>query len=155
MSAGGSARPQAARTGADTGSMSVLDSLLRLRAHQRRQSALSLKQAQVERDRQAEQVDSLRQAMDQARRDLRHDDAVSLADYHAWRLRQELAMRREAARLQQRERDVEIQQTRHSQNVREELTMEAVIEAREVVEQEEGRREEAREMDEIASRKRL
>jgi len=146
---------QAVPAGSDIAAMSVLDSLLRLRTWQRQQSALQLKQAQEERDRQAGQVSSLKQAMEQAQRDMRPDDVFEVNDYHAWRLRQELNMRRETARLQQRERDVEIQQGRHVQNVREELSLDAVLEAKALTEMEEERRAEAREMDEIASRKRL
>jgi flagellar export protein FliJ len=146
---------QAVPAGSDIASMSVLDSLLRLRTWQRQQSALQLKQVQEERDRQAGQVSALKQAMEQAQREMRPDDVFEVNDYHTWRLRQELNMRRESARLQQRERDVEIQQGRHVQNVREELSLDAVLEAKEQTEMEEERRAEARQMDEIASRKRL
>jgi flagellar biosynthesis chaperone FliJ len=133
--------------------MSVLDTLHRVRTYQRQQSALQLKLAQVERDRQSEKVRELQDAMLAAREAVQPRDANSVNEYQAWRLRQELVMRRESARLSQRERDVELQQDRHTHNVREELTLQTVITAREEEEALEQRRAEARWMDEIASRR--
>ena len=133
--------------------MSVLDTLHRVRAYQRQQSALQLKLAQVERDKQAEKVAELQQAMIEAQAAVQPHDVQSVHDYHGWRLRQEMVMRRESARLSQRERDVELQQDRHIHNVRDELTLQTVITAREEEQQVEERRAEARWMDELASRR--
>jgi hypothetical protein len=133
--------------------MSVLDTLHRVRAYQRQQSALQLKLAQVERDKQSERVEQLQQAMVAAQAAVQPRDVQSVNDYHAWRLRQELVMRRETARLSQRERDVELQQDRHIHNVRDELTLQTVITARDEEQQLEERRAEARWMDELASRR--
>jgi hypothetical protein len=134
--------------------MSVLDTLHRVRSYQRQQSALQLKLAQVERDRQSEKVDQLKQAMVEAQQAVKVTEVQSVNDYHAWRLRQELVMRREEARLSQRERDVELQQDRHVHHVRDELILQSVLTNRAEEERVEAQRSEARWMDEIASRKR-
>lgn len=133
--------------------MAVLDTLHRLRSYQRQQSALALKLAEVERDRQAERVESLERSVVEGRAAASHTDAASLADYHGWRLRQELNLRREHARLAQRSRDVEQNRDRHIKNVRDELTLDSVIQTKEREALEEENRAEARWMDEIASRK--
>lgn len=138
---------------AESRSMAVLDTLRRLRVYQRQQSSLQLKQAEVERERQAERVQSLEQALVEGHAATSPTDAAALAEYHSWRLRQELNLRRENARLAQRARDVEIQQDRHIKNVREELTLDTVIQARDQQELEEENRAEARWMDEIAARR--
>jgi hypothetical protein len=134
--------------------MSVLDTLHRVRSYQRQQSALQLKLAQVERDRQSEKVEQLKQAMVEAQQAVKVTEVQSVNDYHAWRLRQELVMRREEARLSQRERDVELQQDRHVHHVRDELILQSVLTNRAEEERVEAQRSEARWMDEIASRKR-
>ena len=146
-------RAQAGGPGAESRSMAVLDTLRRLRVYQRQQSSLQLKQAEVERERQAERVQSLEQALVEGHAATSPTDAAALAEYHSWRLRQELNLRRENARLAQRARDVELQQDRHIKNVREELTLDTVIQARDLQEQEDANRAEARWMDEIAARR--
>jgi flagellar export protein FliJ len=149
----GPRRAQARGPRAESTSMAVLDTLRRLRVYQRQQSSLQLKQAEVERERQAERVQSLEQALVEGHAATSPTDAAALAEYHSWRLRQELNLRRENARLAQRARDVEIQQDRHIKNVREELTLDTVIQARDQQELEEANRAEARWMDEIAARR--
>lgn len=149
----GPRRAQARGRRAESRSMAVLDTLRRLRVYQRQQSSLQLKQAEVERERQAERVQSLEQALVEGHAATSPTDAAALAEYHSWRLRQELNLRRENARLAQRARDVEIQQDRHIKNVREELTLDTVIQARDQQELEEANRAEARWMDEIAARR--
>lgn len=146
-------RPQAGSGGAEAWRMAVLDTLHRLRVYQRQQSSLQLKLAQVERERQAERVDSLQQAMVEGRAATSPTDVAALAEYHSWRLRQELNLRRENARLAQRERDVEMHQDRHIKNVRDELTIDSVIQTKDLEAQQEADRAEARWMDELASRK--
>lgn len=146
-------RAQAMGRRAESGSMAVLDTLRRLRVYQRQQSSLQLKQAEVERERQAERVQSLEVALVEGHAATSPTDAAALAEYHSWRLRQELNLRRENARLAQRVRDVDLQQDRHIKNVREELTLDTVIQARDREELEEENRVEARWMDEIASRR--
>lgn len=133
--------------------MPVLDSLLRIRTYQRQQSALALKLAQVEHERQLEKVHDLQNAIVNAHSNVQPRDALSVNDYHAWRLRQEIVMRRENARLQQRERDMLIQEDKHIHHVRDELAIQNVIEAHVIQEAEEDRRADARWMDEIASRR--
>lgn len=150
---GGLCRAQAGGLRAESRSMAVLDTLRRLRVYQRQQSSLQLKQAEVERERQAERVQSLEHALVEGHAATSPTDAAALAEYHSWRLRQELNLRRENARLAQRARDVELQQDRHIKNVREELTLDTVIQARDLQEQEDANRAEARWMDEIASRR--
>lgn len=132
--------------------MTILKSLLKLRTYQRQQSAVQLKQAEVERDRQAARVQSLEDEVTRAQESLPSHDATFLNDYHTWRLRQELALRRETARLQQRERDVDIQHDRHGKNVRDELAIQNVKTAHEQALSEESRKRESAWMDEIASR---
>jgi hypothetical protein len=132
--------------------MAVLDSLLRLRTYQRQQSALQLKQAEVERERQALRVSSLEEEIVTAQEQLPCNDLVAITDYHAWRLRQEITLRRETARLAQKERDVEIQQDRHGKNVRDELSIQNVTAAHQQLKLEEERHKEAHWMDEIAAR---
>lgn len=132
--------------------MTILKSLLKLRTYQRQQSAVQLKHAEVERDRQAVRVQSLEDEVIRAQESLPSNDATSLNDYHTWRLRQELALRRENARLQQRERDVDIQQDRHGKNVRDELAIQNVNTAHAQALSEDALRRESAWMDEIASR---
>jgi len=133
--------------------MSVLNSLHRLRSHLRQQSSVQLKTAEVERDQQQQRVQDIEVSVVQAQKTVDTSDLNALTEYHGWRLRQELAWRRESARLHQRQRDVEIQKERHIRNVRDELAMQNVLQAKELVEQEEDKRKEARWMDEIASRR--
>lgn len=133
--------------------MPVLDTLHRVRTYQRKQSAIQLKLAEVELERQNERVEQLKQAMVDAQKAVQPRDVLSVNDYHSWRLRQEMVMRRETARLSQRERDVELQKDRHIHNVRDELTLQTVIAVRDEEQQLEERRAEARWMDELASRR--
>jgi Ca2+-dependent lipid-binding protein len=134
--------------------MSVLHSLHRLRQHARRESELSLRRAQEERDVQAARVDALRASVAEARDAVDPNDASELSAYHAWRLRAEMTERRESVRLAQRERDLDQTTKVHQDNVRKELSLERVIDEHAVRELEEARRVEGRAMDEIASRRR-
>jgi len=130
----------------------VLASLHRLRAHARQESETSLRLAESARDQQEDRLSAVGAGIRAAQAAVDHGDAADLAAYQAFRIREEFAERRERARLQQKERDVLIIGDRHVKCVRDELTIEAVMEERLVESQEAARRVEARGMDEIAAR---
>ena len=108
--------------------------------------------AERARDVQSERVDAIHASVASARENVDGGDALELTAYHAFRLRQELAARRESARLSQKERELENQRVRHSGRVRDELALANVIEAANVSEAEERRRREDKRMDEVAAR---
>ena len=133
--------------------MSALHTLLRLRAHAREESQGMLRRAEDERDTQAERVEAVRIAVVAARAGADPTDPFALATYHAFRMRQEVAERRENARLQQREREVDQKRGIHVGRVRDEIATENVIEAHAREEEREQATRDARRMDEIASRR--
>lgn len=130
----------------------VLASLHRLRVVTRQESEVALRQVESERDLQRARVDGVRDAIRRARDGFDPADAGELAAYHAFRLREELAERREAARLAQRERDVEAQTAKHQRNIRDELSLQGVIDEMAALAAEEARRAESRWMDELGAR---
>lgn len=132
----------------------VLHSLHRLRSWSRQESEVQLRAVEAERDRQRERVEDLRESVRRAHAGTDPADVVELAAYHAFRLREELHERREVARLAQRERDVEAQTARHHRNIRDELSIQGVIEEAAVRHAEEARRVEGRWMDELGGRMR-
>ncbi len=132
----------------------VLASLHRLRAHARQEAEVSLRNAEAARDQQEQRLANVTSGIRAAQAAVDPSDVVALAAYQAYRIREEFTERRERVRLQQKERDVMLTGDRHVKCVREELTLEAVIEERFVGAQEELKRVEARGMDEIAARAR-
>ncbi len=141
-------------TPADTGDVSgTLHTLLRLRTIARESSSLALRKAEDERAAQLEKLRGVRSAVESARTETDMNDALDLANYYAFRLRSEMAERREAARLAQKERDVEQKRAIHATHVRDELAMDNVIDLRERQEAREQQRRESREMDEVAGRR--
>lgn len=132
----------------------VLASLHRLRSHARQEAEAALRVAETARDKQEERLADVGTSIRAAQAAVDHGDAAALAAYQSFRLREEFAERRERARLQQKERDVMLTGDKHIKCVREELTIEAVIEERLNEFLGEARRVEARGMDEIALRDR-
>jgi flagellar biosynthesis chaperone FliJ len=131
----------------------VLDPLLRLKSHQRRQSTLALRAAEAEREAQAGRVSELRTRMTEQREEIDPSDGNDLVAWSAWRLQAELSNRRESMVLAQRSREVEIAANKHRRDATDEMALDAVIRARAEAELEEEKREEARTMDEIAVRR--
>ncbi len=130
----------------------ALHTLHRLREHARKESDVLVRQAERARDVQSERVDSIHASVAQARENVDGTDALELTAYHAFRLRQELASRRESARLSQKERELENQRVRHGARVRDELALANVIEAAALTDSEDRRRREDKRMDEVAAR---
>lgn len=112
-----------------------------------------VRRAEDERDVQAARLDAVRRSVAEARADLDPTDPFALTTYHAFRMRQEVAERREAARLQQREREVEQKRTVHVGRVRDELAMANVIEAHAREEAADEARRDGQRMDDIAARR--
>lgn len=132
----------------------VLASLHRLRSHARYEAESALRLAETARDKQEERLAEVGASIRAAQETVDHADPASLVAYQSFRLREEFTERRERARLQQKERDVMLSGDKHVKCVRDELTLEAVIEERLVELQDITRRIEARGMDEIAARNR-
>lgn len=132
-----------------------LQTLLRLREHARKESQSKLQQAQGQRDEQDERVQAVRRAVEEARNDRDPADLLSIAAWHTYRLRQELVERREVARLNQRERDLETARSTHGGRVRDELAIGNAIDAASVREAEEALRSETRTLDEVGARRRV
>ncbi len=135
--------------------MGTLHTLHRLRQATRRESDVVLRRAQAERDAQAQRLDSLRHQMEAARDAVDASDPAEMASWHAWRLRAEIEQRRELARLAQRERDLEAATRAHQKNVRDELSLERVIEAHEEEARLEAVRKETQALDEVGGRRRV
>lgn len=112
-----------------------------------------LRRAEDERDVQAQRVEAVRNAVVEARASADPNDPFALATYHAFRRRQEVAERREEARLQQREREVDQKRGLHVGRVRDEIATNNVIEAHARSEEREQATRDARRMDEIAARR--
>jgi flagellar export protein FliJ len=132
---------------------STLHTLLRLRGLDREASAVALRKAEDERDSQRQKLDEVRATVARARENVSATDAADLAVYHQFRLRQEMAERREMARLAQKERDLETKRNLHVGRVRDELALQNVIDAKAVEEaRDESRRDQAQN-DEVAARR--
>ncbi|MDP2308291.1 MAG: hypothetical protein Q8P18_19890 [Pseudomonadota bacterium] len=130
----------------------ALNQLQRLRAHQRREATVALRQAEADRDAQRARVDALVAGLSRARDALDGDDAFDLATWSAYRLQAELGGRRERARLASRQRETDLAAGRHRRAVQDELGLANVVAARDQAEAEVTRRSEGRILDEVASR---
>jgi hypothetical protein len=133
----------------------TLHTLHRLRQATRRESDAVLRRAQAERDAQVQRLDALRNQMETARAGVDPSDPAAMASWHAWRLRAEIEQRREIARLAQRERDLEAASRVHQKNVRDELSLERVIEAHEEEARIEAARKDTLALDEVGGRRRI
>ena len=133
-------------------STSALATLLRLRTAAREESQTALRRAEDERDAQARRLEAVQEATARARSELDPNDAGALLAYHSFRTRQEVTERREAAKLGQRDRELDHKRGIHVSRVRDELAMGNVIEAREQEAEREAAELDARRMDELASR---
>jgi len=137
-----------------TSTLAVYRSLQRIREHKRQSAHQKVVAAEVERDRSVARIEELQARVESARTSVDQGDVVSIATYHSYRLQQVITERRETARLAQRNRDLEIRRAHHVTCVREELTLDAVVDRMHEREQAAERRSDARQMDEIASRRR-
>ncbi len=133
--------------------MSTLSTLHRLRQFTRRESEVVLARAQGARDAQAAVLATLQQRLRDSRDALDPGDAAALAGWHAWRLRMEMEERREGARLAQRERDLDVALRIHQKNVRDELSLEKLIENKHEEARLEAARKETRVLDEVGARR--
>lgn len=130
----------------------VLDVLFRLRDHARKSAEVELRRAESDRDRQLARVHNIRAALVTAREECAHDDPRAVESYFAFRLQGELAIRREEARLVQREREVEARDRVHVGTVRDELAVDNLRELRAEAEAREAGRKERATMDDIGGR---
>jgi hypothetical protein len=130
----------------------TLDQLHRLRAHQRREATVALRDAEAELARQDARVEALASSMARARAATNLGDPADVATWSSWRLQAELTGRRERARLAQKARDVELAGAKHRRAVMDELALAAVRDARLEAEMEVVKRSEAVRMDAIAAR---
>ena len=133
--------------------MSTLSTLHRLRQFTRRESELVLARAQEARDAQMAVMAALHERLRASRDAIDPDDAAALAGWHAWRLRMEMEQRREGARLAQRERDLDVALRVHQKNVRDELSLEKLIESKHEEARLEAARKDTRVLDEVGARR--
>lgn len=131
---------------------STLHTLLRLREAARKETLTALRKAEQERDTQEARLADVRASVVMARASLDPTDPADLSNYHSFRLRQEMAERRESARLAQKDRELDSRRTAHVLRVRDELALSELIESREAAEALELTRHDARKLDEMASR---
>jgi len=134
--------------------LAIYRSLQRIREHERKSAHQKVVAAEEERDRSVARIEALQERVEVARTSVDNEDAVSIATYHSYRLQQVITERREEARLAQRNRDLEARRAHHVVCVREELSLDAVVERMNERDQAEERRSDARLMDEIAARRR-
>jgi hypothetical protein len=127
--------------------------VLRIRERARQQTARQLAEADRVRDEQRTRVEAIVGSFIEGRAATNPADPAELAAWHGWRLRQEIALRREEARLGQREREAEAARNRHVGRVRDELAVSGVIAARAEEEALDARRADDREMDDVAGRR--
>lgn len=130
----------------------TLETLLKLREAARKETLAALRKAEAERETQVARLAEVRMSIVMARESLDPTDPTDLTHYHGFRLRQEMAERREAARLAQKDRDLEIKRNAHILRVRDELSLAELIDAREKFAAVEASRGDQRRMDELASR---
>lgn len=130
----------------------TLETLLRLREAARKETLAALRKAEAEREAQVGRLADVRMSIVLARGALDPTDATDLTHYHGFRLRQEMAERREGARLAQKDRELEARRNAHILRVRDELSLADLIEARERVAINEANRAEQADLDEIAGR---
>lgn len=130
----------------------TLETLLRLREAARKETLAALRKAEAEREAQMGRLADVRLSIVHARTAVDITDANDVTNYHSFRLRQEMAERREAARLAQKDRELEARRTAHISRVRDELSLSELIDAREHAAALEANRHEQSKMDEIASR---
>ena len=130
----------------------TMKSLHRLREHARRVSETQLYEARLGWERQRQRLDGVQNTIQEARAQTDPLDVISLSTWHSFRLRQEMAERREIARLAQRVREVDAAETTHAVRVRDELAMQSVLEGIKVAALAEETRQEGLLMDEIGGR---
>lgn len=103
--------------------------LHRVRETARKESHARLGRAEALRDEQAARTRAVAEAIESGARAVDPADLDVVTAWGAWRLRMELLVRREEARLLQRERDLAQARLLHEARVREELSVAGVIDA--------------------------
>lgn len=129
--------------------MKTLDTLKRLRDHEKRQARLELVRAERRHDKQQGRVDQVAERVEAARQEPRND-AASLAIYHQFRVQMELLGRREQSFLDETGRNVDVRRGEVAVAAREAEVVELVIEARNEEAALEARREDERQLDQLA-----
>jgi len=133
----------------------ILAVVHRLRTQARQDSHRALKEAEHERDRQNERLTTIVSGVQDARTGVDPSDPASVGAWQSWRLQAELLLRRETARLAQRERDLAGAQQRHGVTVRDELAIDKMRELLAEREAEVERRADNQRMDDIGARTRM
>jgi hypothetical protein len=131
---------------------STLHTLLRLRGLEREASSLALRKAEDDRDAQRAKLDDVRTSIARARESVDTLDVIDLNIYHQFRLRAEMNERREAARLAQKDKELEARRAVHVGRVRDELALQNVIDAKDLAEAREDSKRDQAKMDELAAR---
>ena len=130
----------------------ALHTLVKLRRAAREETQAALARAEAELLAQTARHQAVLDATTAGRAALDPTDPNSLSVWAAFRMRQEVAERREAAKRMQKERDVTQKRALHVARVREELALEKLIERQAADEDADLLRRESRRMDEIAGR---
>ena len=129
--------------------MKTLDVLKRIRDHEKRRARLELVKAEKRHDQQKARVERVHRRVTEARAEL-GEDAASMAIYHQFRIQMELLGRREQSFLDETGRVVEDRRGEVEVAAREAEVVSLVIEAREEEAALEARRDEEKELDQLA-----
>jgi len=129
--------------------MKTLDTLKRIREHEKRRARLELVKAERRHDAQQARVDRVDERVDLARAEAANDCA-SIAIYHQFRIQMELLGRRERSFLDETGRVVEERRDEVATAAREAEVVALVVEAREEEAALEARREEEKQLDQLA-----
>ena len=126
--------------------------LHRIRKHRKKGAEKDFMSAERARQMQQERVDEITESVARSR-DLSHDDdsAAWVAQAQAWRLKMEVALRRERGRLTEVTREVQKRQDRLATATRQARVVEKVIENIDERATEAERRREARRLDDMGT----
>jgi len=127
----------------------VLKHLQKLREHEKKQAQMELAKAERAEEQQAARVDDNAQQVASARENTPEDNAAEVARYHAFRLRMEMARRREMGRLEKRKNEVSNARDKLNTSVKNARTMDKLIENRAEDQAKEARKKETALMDEL------
>ena len=128
----------------------TLERIQRLREHGKRIARMELARAESERADHMERRKQLDQRIEAARGAADQNSAHDLASYHSFRMRMEVASRRQEHALQQSELRVEDHRARVTEAVREAEVVKVMMEARQEAARQEQARAERAENDEAA-----
>ena len=127
----------------------VLKHLQKLREHEKKQAQMELAKAERAEEQQAARVEENAEQVAAARENTPEDSAAEVARYHAFRLRMEMARRREMGRLEKRQHEVSEAREKLNTSVKNARTMEKLIENRSEEQAKAARKKEATLMDEL------